>query len=50
MLDFSVWEDLLDLLEDIADSAEIESVRASSEKPVSWEKAKVQLRAEGVDV
>lgn len=50
MLDFSVWEDLLNLLEDIDDSAEIESVRASGEKPVSWGKAKAQLRAEGVDV
>lgn len=50
MLDFPLWEDLLNLLEDIDDSAEIESVRASGEAPVSWGEAKAQLRAEGVDV
>lgn len=50
MLDFSVWEDLLNLLEDIDDSTEIEAVRASGEQPVSWREAKAQLRAEGVDV
>ncbi|MFZ1757260.1 MAG: hypothetical protein WBO46_05390 [Caldilineaceae bacterium] len=50
LLDFSAWEDLLNLLEDIDDSAEIELVRASGEKPVSWQKAKIQLQAEDVDV
>ncbi len=43
MLDFSAWEDLLNLLEDIEDSAEIESIRAGGEKPVPWEKAKTDL-------
>lgn len=43
MLDFSIWEELLELLEDIEDSAEIESVRANDEKPVSWTHAKDDL-------
>ena len=43
MLDFSVWKDLLNLLEDIKDSAETESIRASGEVPVSWESAKADL-------
>ena len=50
MLDFSVWEDLLNLLEDIEDSAETESIRASGEVPVSWGKVKAELRAGGIGV
>lgn len=50
MLNFSVWEDLLNLLEDIEDSAEIESIKASGEQPVSWKQAKAELQAGGVDV
>lgn len=36
MLDFSVWEDLLNLLENIDDGGEIEKARASGEKPILW--------------
>lgn len=50
MLNFDVWEDLLNLLEDIDDSAEIEMMRNSDEHPIAWETAKAQLRAEGIDV
>ena len=50
MLDFSTWEDLLNLLEDIDDSAEIESVWASGEKSVSWGTAKAELRAGGIGI
>jgi len=50
MLDFSVWEDLLELLEDIEDSAEIESIKASGERPIPWQAAKAELQAGGIDV
>jgi len=50
MLDFSVWEGLLELLEDIEDSAEIESIKASGEKPVLWQAAKAELHAGSIDV
>jgi len=43
MLGFSVWEDLLTLLEDMEDSAEIESVKASGKNPIPWGKAEVGL-------
>ena len=48
MLGFSVWEDLLELLEDIEDSAEIESIKASGERPIPWRAA--ELQAGGIDV
>ena len=50
MLDYSSWQELLNLLEDIEDSAEIEASRLSGEKPILWEEAKVELRARGIKV
>ncbi|HRJ40995.1 MAG: hypothetical protein KJZ86_00715 [Caldilineaceae bacterium] len=50
MLDFSIWEELLELLEDIEDSAEIDSIRAIGEMPIAWDRVKTELRADGVDV
>ena len=43
MLDYPSWQDLLNLLEDIEDSAEIEASRLSGEKPIPWEKARAEL-------
>ena len=50
MLDYSIWEDLLQLLEDIEDSAEIEASQMSGEEPIPWEQARTELRARGVNV
>ncbi len=50
LLDFSVWEDLLNLLEDIEDSAETESIRVSGEVPLPWGKVKTELRAGGIGI
>ena len=50
VVDYAVWEELLTLLEDREDAEEIARLRASGEKAISWEEAKAQLRAEGLDV
>ena len=50
MLDYPSWQDLLNLLEDIEDSAEIEASRLSGEKPIPWDEAKAELRANGINV
>ena len=50
VLDYTVWEELLTLLEDIEDAEEIYHLRKSEEETIPWEQAKSQLRAEGVDV
>ncbi len=50
----TLWEKLTTLLEDAQDSEEIPRVREGilkgEEETVSWEQAKAELRAEGVDV
>ena len=43
MLDYPFWQDLLNLLDDIEDSAEIEASRLSGEKPIPWEEARAEL-------
>ena len=50
MLDYSIWKDLVSLLEDIEDSAEIEASRNSGEEVVSWDEAKAELRSKGINV
>jgi hypothetical protein len=50
VLDYTVWEELLTLLEDLEDAEEIRRLRESGEETLSWEQAKAELHAEGVDV
>jgi len=50
ILDYTVWEELLSLLEDAEDAAEIDHLREAGEEVIPWEQAKTELRAEGVDV
>ena len=47
VLDYALWEELLLLLED---AEELNLLRESGEEAVSWEQAKAELRAEGVDI
>ena len=49
-LDYATWEDLLELLEDIEDMEEMDRIRGSSGEYVPWEQAKIELRANGIDV
>ena len=50
MLDYSIWEDLLSLLEDIEDIAEVEDSRNNGEEMISWDEAKAELRSKGINV
>ena len=50
IVDYAIWQDLLDWIEDMEDSAEIEASRTSGEETVTWEEAKVELRAKGFNV
>lgn len=50
VLDYSVWEKLLTLLEDWEDTEEIRRLREAGEEAIPWEEAKAQLRAGGIDV
>lgn len=48
-LDYSIWQDPLNLLEEIEDSAEIEPARMSGEKSCPWEEAKAELHATSIE-
>ncbi len=50
VLDLAAWEELLTVLEELEDAEEIRRLRESSEETVSWEHAKAELRAQGLDV
>lgn len=50
VFDYSVWEELLTLLEDLEDAEEIRRLRESGEESIPWEQAKAELRSEGIDV
>ena len=50
LLDYAVWKKLMDQIEDMEDSAEIEASRTSGEETVPWEEAKAELRAKGINV
>ena len=39
VLDYAVWEELRELLEDLEDAEEIDSLRKSGEEAISWEQA-----------
>ena len=47
LLDYDSW---IELIEDLMDLEDIDRVRESKEEYVSWEEAKSELRANGVDV
>ena len=44
LIDYAVWEELLNLLEGLEDSAEIGCLRATAEESIPWDQAKVELR------
>jgi hypothetical protein len=50
LLDYSLWKELLIQLEDLEDAEEIRCLREAGEEVISWEQAKGELRAQGVDV
>lgn len=50
VLDYKVWEKLLNELEDLEDTKEIQHLRESGAEAIPWEQAKAELRAGGVDV
>jgi hypothetical protein len=52
VFDYSLWEELLTLLEDLEDAEEIRRLREAGEDKESlpWEQAKEELRRQGVDV
>lgn len=52
VFDYSLWEELLTLLEDLEDVEEIRRLREAGEDKESlpWEQAKEELRRQGVDV
>ena len=50
LIDYAVWEELLNLLEDLEDSEEISRLRDAGEEFVPWEQAKVELQASRADV
>ena len=50
LLDFALWEEILELLEDLEDAAEIDRLRDQDEEEISWEQAKTELRNQGVNV
>lgn len=43
LIDYAVWEELLNLLEDLEDSEEIGRLRDATEESIPWEQAKVEL-------
>ena len=45
LIDYAVWEKLLNLLEDLEDSEEIGHLRDAAEEFVPWEQAKVEMIA-----
>ncbi|NUQ36463.1 MAG: hypothetical protein HUU23_01445 [Caldilineales bacterium] len=50
LVDYRLWEELLALLEDREDADEIRRLREAGEEAISWDQAKAELRAEGLDV
>lgn len=50
LFDYSLWEELLTLLEDLEDTQEIRHLREAGVETVPWEQAKAELRARGADV
>ncbi|HEX7183158.1 MAG TPA: hypothetical protein VF756_15060 [Thermoanaerobaculia bacterium] len=52
VFEYSLWEELLTLLEDLEDAEEIRRLRevGEDEEALPWEQAKEELRRQGVDV
>ncbi|MGH9360719.1 MAG: hypothetical protein ACRD2T_02295 [Thermoanaerobaculia bacterium] len=52
VFDYSLWEELLTLLEDLEDAEEIRRLREAGEdaEALPWEQGKEELRRQGVDV
>lgn len=50
VLDMALWQELIQLLEDLEDAAEIQQMRDAGAETVDWQQAKNELRAKGVDV
>lgn len=50
VLDYTVWEELVALIEELEDAEEIRRLREAEEEAIPWEQAKEELRAEGIDV
>ncbi len=50
LIDYSIWEDILDWIEVMEDSAEIEASRTIGEEAIPWEEAKAELRSKGINV
>ncbi|HZQ10779.1 MAG TPA: hypothetical protein VFD70_29645 [Anaerolineae bacterium] len=50
VLDIALWQELLDLLQDVEDANEIERLRELGEETMDWQQAKTDLRAKGIDV
>ena len=49
VLDYVLWEELLDLLEEMEDVEEIRRLREAGEEVIPWEQAKAELQGEGVE-
>jgi hypothetical protein len=50
VVDIKLWEELVTLLEDLEDAAEIQYMRGAGEETVDWKQAKKELRMKGLDV
>jgi hypothetical protein len=52
VFDYSLWQELLTLLEDLEDAEEIRRLRETGEheQALPWEQAKEELRRQGLDV
>ena len=48
VLDYTIWEELLTLLEDLEDIEEMNHLRKVGEETIPWERAKLELRAKGI--
>jgi hypothetical protein len=50
MVGFEVWEELLTLLEDVEDAAEVQRLRVLKEDAIPWGQAKQELQDKGIHV
>ena len=50
VLDYTLWEELMTILEDVEDAEELRQLQAADLEMVPWEQAKRELRQEGVHV
>ena len=50
LVEYRVWEELVELLEDLSDLREIRRIEESGEKPIPWEQFEEELRADGIEI